>query len=61
MTTERMGAKPESVDVLIVGAGHAGLAMSGLLTHEGREHVDTEGAPAGSNRDHGLPRDDHPR
>jgi putative flavoprotein involved in K+ transport len=27
------------VDVLIVGAGHAGLAMSSLLTHAGREHL----------------------
>ena len=30
---------PDDVDVLVVGAGHAGLAMSSLLTHEGREHV----------------------
>jgi putative flavoprotein involved in K+ transport len=30
---------PEAVDVIVVGAGHAGLAMSSLLTHEGREHV----------------------
>jgi len=30
---------PDEVDVLVVGAGHAGLAMSSLLTHEGREHV----------------------
>jgi cation diffusion facilitator CzcD-associated flavoprotein CzcO len=30
---------PDAVDVLVVGAGHAGLAMSRLLTHEGREHV----------------------
>jgi cation diffusion facilitator CzcD-associated flavoprotein CzcO len=27
------------VDVLIVGAGHAGLAMSALLTEAGREHL----------------------
>jgi cation diffusion facilitator CzcD-associated flavoprotein CzcO len=33
---------PEAVDVLVVGAGHAGLAMSSLLTHEGREHVVVE-------------------
>jgi putative flavoprotein involved in K+ transport len=30
---------PDDVDVLVVGAGHAGLAMSFLLTREGREHV----------------------
>jgi hypothetical protein len=42
MSTARKTTKPESVDVLIVGAGHAGLAMSGLLTHEGREHVVVE-------------------
>lgn len=29
----------DAVDVLIVGAGHAGLAMSGLLTDARREHV----------------------
>ena len=29
----------ESVDVPIIGAGHAGLAMSSFLTHEGRDHV----------------------
>ena len=29
----------ESVDVLVVGAGHAGLAMPYFLTHEGRDHV----------------------
>jgi putative flavoprotein involved in K+ transport len=29
----------QTVDVLIVGAGHAGLAMSGFLTHAGREHL----------------------
>ena len=28
-----------TVDVLVVGAGHAGLTMSGLLTNAGREHV----------------------
>src|SRR5262245_55325597 len=33
---------PESVDVLIVGAGHAGLAMSGLLSEAGREHLVVE-------------------
>jgi putative flavoprotein involved in K+ transport len=27
------------VDVLIVGAGHGGLAMSSMLTHAGREHL----------------------
>jgi putative flavoprotein involved in K+ transport len=34
----RMG----SVDVLIVGAGHAGLGMSALLTQAGREHLVVE-------------------
>jgi putative flavoprotein involved in K+ transport len=33
---------PESVDVLIVGGGHAGLAMSDLLTPAGREHLVVE-------------------
>lgn len=33
---------PRDVDVLVVGAGHAGLAMSGLLTRAGREHVVVE-------------------
>jgi NAD(P)-binding Rossmann-like domain len=36
------GTLPEAVDVLVVGAGHAGLAMSSLLTHEGREHLVVE-------------------
>jgi putative flavoprotein involved in K+ transport len=35
-------ALPDDVDVLIVGAGHAGLAMSYLLTQAGREHVVVE-------------------
>jgi putative flavoprotein involved in K+ transport len=30
---------PSDVDVLVVGAGHAGLAMSGYLGQAGREHV----------------------
>jgi putative flavoprotein involved in K+ transport len=30
---------PESIDTLIVGAGHAGLTMSALLTEAGREHL----------------------
>ena len=30
---------PGAVDVLVVGAGHAGLAMSHFLTDAGREHV----------------------
>ena len=33
---------PDDVDVLVVGAGHAGLVMSGLLTEAGREHVVVE-------------------
>jgi putative flavoprotein involved in K+ transport len=33
---------PRAVDVLIVGAGHAGIAMSGFLAHMGREHVVVE-------------------
>jgi cation diffusion facilitator CzcD-associated flavoprotein CzcO len=32
-------ALPTSVDVLIVGAGHAGLGMSALMTAAGREHL----------------------
>jgi putative flavoprotein involved in K+ transport len=30
---------PESVDTLVVGAGHAGLAMSAMLSGVGREHL----------------------
>src|SRR5262245_25625237 len=30
---------PKDIDVLIVGAGHAGLSMSALLSEAGREHV----------------------
>src|SRR5262245_13504364 len=37
MSAEEM--LPEDVDVLVVGAGHAGLAMSRFLTDAGREHV----------------------
>ena len=37
------GEPPSSVDVLVVGAGHAGLAMSGLLGEVGREHVVVDG------------------
>ena len=33
---------PDDVDVLVVGAGQAGLVMSGLLTEAGREHVVVE-------------------
>ena len=33
---------PESVDVLVVGAGHTGLSMSGLLTQSGRDHLVVE-------------------
>jgi putative flavoprotein involved in K+ transport len=33
---------PEDVDVLVAGAGHAGLAMSSFLTQAGREHVVVE-------------------
>ena len=33
------GMLPKDVDVLIVGAGHAGLAMSHFLSEAGREHV----------------------
>jgi putative flavoprotein involved in K+ transport len=32
----------DEVEVLVVGAGHAGLAMSGLLSEAGREHVVVE-------------------
>ncbi|MBI3751852.1 MAG: NAD(P)-binding domain-containing protein [Chloroflexi bacterium] len=34
-----MSARPRSVDTVIVGAGHAGLIVSGLLRQLGREHV----------------------
>jgi putative flavoprotein involved in K+ transport len=30
---------PNDVDVLVIGAGHAGLAASGFLGHAGREHL----------------------
>src|SRR5262245_8749565 len=30
---------PTDVDVLVVGAGHAGLAMSSYLSQAGREHL----------------------
>jgi hypothetical protein len=55
-----MTMKPESVDVLIVGADHAGLAMSGLLTHEGREHVvvDLVGRTKGNDPDGFMSRDE---
>ena len=33
---------PKSVDVLVVGAGHSGLAMSALLTEAGRDHLVVE-------------------
>jgi putative flavoprotein involved in K+ transport len=40
MPSSRDGATlPSDVDVLVVGAGHAGLAMSGYLGEAGREHV----------------------
>ena len=29
----------DSVDTVVIGAGHAGLAVSRLLTDAGREHV----------------------
>jgi putative flavoprotein involved in K+ transport len=34
--------KASAVDVLVVGGGHAGLAMSALLTDAGREHLVVE-------------------
>ena len=34
---------PSNVDVLVVGAGHAGLAMSGLLREAGRENLVVDG------------------
>jgi len=34
---------PSTVDVLVVGAGHAGLAMSGLLGDAGHEHLVVDG------------------
>jgi putative flavoprotein involved in K+ transport len=36
---------PESTDVLIVGAGHCGLAMSSFLTEARREHIVLERRP----------------
>ena len=30
---------PDTVDIIVIGAGHAGLAVSRLLTLAGREHV----------------------
>jgi putative flavoprotein involved in K+ transport len=41
-TMDRSHSLPEAVDVLVVGAGHSGLAMSSLLTHESREHLVVE-------------------
>jgi putative flavoprotein involved in K+ transport len=32
----------ETVDVLVIGAGHAGLGMSALLTDAGRDHLVVE-------------------
>src|SRR5512140_486981 len=32
-------ARPRSVETVVVGAGHAGLIVSGLLRQRGREHV----------------------
>ena len=44
-STDTVGVTlPDDVDVLVVGAGQAGLVMSGLLTEAGREHV-VRGAP----------------
>jgi putative flavoprotein involved in K+ transport len=37
-----MVALPKAVDVLIVGAGHAGVAMSSFLTAAGRDHLVVE-------------------
>src|SRR5262245_4182512 len=40
MSSSRDGAAlPNDVDVLVVGAGHAGLVMSGYLGQAGREHL----------------------
>jgi putative flavoprotein involved in K+ transport len=40
MSSSRDGATlPNDVDVLVVGAGHAGLVMSGYLGQAGREHL----------------------
>src|SRR5262245_17789958 len=43
MSNHMIASLPQAVDVLVVGAGHAGLAMSSLLTHEGREHLVVDG------------------
>jgi putative flavoprotein involved in K+ transport len=34
-----IGRLPKGIDVLVVGAGHAGLAISNFLTQAGREHL----------------------
>ena len=39
MTNPHDGTLPSDVDVLVVGAGHAGLAMSGYLREARREHL----------------------
>ena len=33
---------PKTIDVLIIGAGHTGLAMSGFLSQAGRDHIVVE-------------------
>ena len=42
MSTREIATLPKEVDVLVVGAGHAGLAMSGFLAQAGREHLVVE-------------------
>jgi putative flavoprotein involved in K+ transport len=36
---------PKSIDVLVVGAGHAGLSMSHFLTQAGRDHLVVDRRP----------------
>jgi putative flavoprotein involved in K+ transport len=52
-SSDGRGDLPSSVDVLVVGAGHAGLVLSGLLGEAGREHVvvDRRDRPGGGWRD----------
>jgi len=39
MTPARRGARTGAVDVVVIGAGHSGLAMSAFLSQHGVEHV----------------------
>ena len=39
MSAARRGARTGAVDVVVIGAGHSGLAMSALLSQHGIDHV----------------------